>query len=72
MLFRSPLLVGHNPGLERLLVELTRDDDHGFRGRVAQGYPTGALAMIEFPAARWTDIEPGSGEIADLILPREL
>ena len=68
----TPLLVGHNPGLERLLVELTHDDSHGFRERVAQGYPTGALATIEFPPASWADIGPGSGEIADLILPREL
>jgi len=68
----TPLLVGHNPGLERLLAELTHDDRHGFRERVAQGFPTGALAIIEFPAATWADIEPASAEIANFILPREL
>jgi phosphohistidine phosphatase len=68
----APLLVGHNPGLERLLIELTRDDSHGFRDLVAQGYPTGALAIVELPAASWAGIEPASGEIVDLILPREL
>ena len=69
---RAPLLVGHNPGLERLLLKLTRDDAHGFHDRVAQGYPTGALAIVELPAPSWADIEPASGEIVDLILPREL
>lgn len=68
----APLLVGHNPGLERLLVELTRDDRHGFHARVAQGYPTGALAIVELPAASWADIEPASGEITELFLPRDL
>ena len=68
----APLLVGHNPGLERLLVELTRDDRHGFHARVAHGYPTGALAIVELPAASWADFELASGEIVDLILPREL
>lgn len=68
----APLLVGHNPGLGRLLVELTGDDDHGFHARVAQGYPTGALAIVELPAASWAGIEPASGKIVDLILPREL
>jgi phosphohistidine phosphatase len=68
----APLLVGHNPGLERLLVELTRDDAAGLRQRVAGKYPTGALAMVELPAQRWQYIAPGSGEIVELILPKEL
>jgi phosphohistidine phosphatase len=68
----APLLVGHNPGLERLLVELTRDDDRGLRRRVAGKYPTGALAVVELPAHHWKDVEPGSGEIVELILPKEL
>jgi phosphohistidine phosphatase len=68
----SALLVGHNPGLERLLAELTRDDTHGLRGKVAHKYPTAALARIELPAKHWAKIEPGSGTVAELILPREL
>ena len=68
----APLLVGHNPGLERLVGELTHEDKDGFRDRVAGKYPTGALAVVEFPADRWTDITPGSGAVVELILPREL
>lgn len=68
----SPLLVGHNPGLERLVVDLTRDDSQGLRHRVAHKYPTGALALIELPADHWNDVAPASGEIVELILPREL
>jgi phosphohistidine phosphatase len=68
----APLLVGHNPGLERLLIELTRDDDDGLRDRVAGKYPTGALAVIELPADHWADVAPGCGEIVELILPKEL
>jgi phosphohistidine phosphatase len=67
-----PLFVGHNPGLERLLVELTRDDGAGLRHRVAGKYPTGALAVMELPAHHWADVAPGSGEIVELILPKEL
>jgi len=69
---RAPMLVGHNPGLERLLLLLTADDGKGLRERVAEGYPTGALAVIEFPAARWSDVEWGSGTLTELILPKEL
>jgi phosphohistidine phosphatase len=69
---RAPLFVGHNPGLERLIVNLSGPDSKGFRDQVAQKYPTGALAMIELSAPRWADIEPGSCEIVELILPRDL
>ncbi len=66
------LLVGHNPGLERLMVELSRDDKHGYRDRIARKYPTAALAVVELPVKRWSDITPGSGTIVELIEPRDL
>jgi phosphohistidine phosphatase len=69
---QTSLFVGHNPGIERLLAELTRDDEFGLRQRIAGKYPTGALAVVELPAHRWEEIAPGSGEIVELILPKEL
>lgn len=68
----APLLVGHNPGLQRLAIELTHDDAGGLRQRMTDKFPTAALARIELPADRWADVEPGSGAIAELILPKEL
>ena len=68
----APLLVGHNPGLENLILKLSSEDSSGFRARVAEGYPTAALAVIELPSQRWSDMDSGSGEIVELILPREL
>ena len=68
----APLLVGHNPGLEQLLALLARDDDGALRRRVASNYPTGALAVVELPAHDWTKVKPGSGQIVELILPKEL
>lgn len=67
-----PLLVGHNPGLQRLVVELTKDDRQGLRNRIAEKFPTGALAVLDLPADAWSDITPGSGEIVELIFPKEL
>jgi phosphohistidine phosphatase len=69
---KAPLIVGHNPGLEQLIGELTHDDRRGLRERVAGKFPTGALTIIEMPAKRWADVEPGSGEIVELILPKDL
>jgi phosphohistidine phosphatase len=68
----APLLVGHNPGLQRLLVTLCEDDRRGLRHRVAEKFPTAAVAVVRIRLKRWGDIAPGAGEIADLILPREI
>jgi phosphohistidine phosphatase len=68
----APIIIGHNPGLEHLLVELARDDGARLRNRVAAKYPTAGFAIVEFPAERWANVAPGSGTIVELILPREL
>ena len=58
------MLVGHNPGLEELLTELT--------GRY-QRMPTCALARISLPINDWQELTPGTtGEIGGVWLPREL
>ena len=69
---KAPLIVGHNPGLERLIAGLTRDDRKGLRRRIAGKFPTGALALIDLPTRRWSEVERDSGELAELILPKEL
>ena len=66
------LLLGHNPGLQRLIVELTTDDENGHRDRVADKYPTAALAVIQLPAEHWSEAAQRSGRIVELILPKEL
>jgi phosphohistidine phosphatase len=67
----SPLLVGHNPGLHELVLTLTQGGGD-LRRQVAAKFPTAAVAIITSPAERWDELEPGSGEIVELILPREV
>ena len=69
---KSPLLIGHNPGLERLIAELTRHDKTGLRRRVEGKFPTGAFAVLELPAHHWREVEPGHGKVVELVLPKEL
>ena len=66
------LLVGHNPGLERLILsQLSINDEDRFTQRIAQGFPTGAFALVELPQERWNTVGPGSGKILELILPKD-
>jgi phosphohistidine phosphatase len=68
--YSSLLLVGHNPGLQQLVLKLTPNDVSGLRSRVIEGYPTAAAAVIRSGGASWSELD--GGEFADLIIPREL
>src|ERR1043165_6222509 len=53
------LIVGHNPGMERLALLLGRAGP--LRSEIEAKYPTGALAEIAFTVDHWRDIGPGTG-----------
>lgn len=58
------MVVGHNPGLEELLDQLT---DSG------EIMPTAALAHVELPIEQWAALdETTEGKLINLWLPREL
>lgn len=57
------LLVGHNPGLEELVQALT--------GEVRR-MPTAALAHIRLNIERWVDLNERSGDLLQLVTPKEL
>ena len=63
------LIVGHNPGMERLALLLGGGPLHE---AVAVKYPTGALAEIALPAARWRDVGEASGTLVRFVRPRDL
>ena len=66
---RRTLLVGHNPGLEELLMYLA-DDDGGY-GVEDKLLPTATLAHLEMPA-RWSDLAPGCARLNVVQRPRGL
>ena len=68
----SALLVGHNTSAERLVAKLAKDDEQGLRRRVEEKFPTAALAVIQLPIERWSETQPDSGELVELIYPADL
>lgn len=68
----QPLIIGHNPGLHRLTLSLAQEEDGALYKRIEDNLPTGAVAVIDLAVEEWVDVEPGSGRLADLILPWEL
>jgi phosphohistidine phosphatase len=69
---RRLLLVGHNPGLHAFALELAGAGDPDLRARLAEKYPTAALARLAFDVARWRDLNPRSGTLLGFWRPRDL
>ncbi len=69
----SLLLVGHNPGLEDLVLMLVPDriDDEA-RDQVEEKFPTASLAEISFPVERWDDVRANGGTLSLFVRPRDL
>ena len=74
---RSLLLIGHNPGLHELAVALAgeaaaaRGGKGTAAGRLAEAYPTGALAEFTV-GVPWRAVAPGSGRLVRFLSPRDL
>jgi phosphohistidine phosphatase len=68
----SLLLVGHNPGLEQLVLMLVPARVAGVRGEVEVKYPTASLAEMTFPVDHWTDVDEGRGDLVRFVRPRDL
>jgi phosphohistidine phosphatase len=66
----SLLLVGHNPGMERLALLLSRGG--ALHDKVAEKYPTGALAEIALPIDHWRSAADGAGTLQRFLRPRDL
>lgn len=71
---RSVLLIGHNPGMHELAVTLAgpKGLTQGEAGkRLADGFPTGALADFAI-AGPWWQLDAGSGRLQHFLTPRSL
>src|SRR5215204_501834 len=65
----SVLLIGHNPGLEQLALELAGSGDELMSLR--RKYPTAAVATLEFDGP-WRALEPGRATLTGFVKPKDL
>ncbi|MFD7701852.1 SixA phosphatase family protein [Streptomyces caelestis] len=64
------LLVGHNPGLEDLVLTLAGDGLDDTLDRVRAKFPTSAIAVLSWRGAAWRDLAPGAALLTSLTVPR--
>lgn len=66
----SVMIIGHNPGLQELALELaSRGAD---LPRLEEKLPTGALATLAGDWESWKALKPGDAELVDCVFPRDL
>jgi phosphohistidine phosphatase len=73
---RTLMLVGHDPAMRELTLELaspTQPDDAGAEAleRVAFKFPTAAIAVLSF-GDKWSALGPGHAELASFVTPSDL
>jgi phosphohistidine phosphatase len=66
----SVMLIGHNPGLELLALELARPGPA--RQQLEEKFPTAALATLELGGSSWSALAPGTAELTGFVRPRDL
>ncbi|MES3108030.1 SixA phosphatase family protein [Sphingomonas aurantiaca] len=65
------LLIGHNPGLEDLVLMLVADGADPLRDAVEDKYPTASIAELEFEGD-WSDLAAGTARLTRFVRPRDL
>ncbi|MBV9346428.1 MAG: histidine phosphatase family protein [Pseudolabrys sp.] len=66
------ILVGHNPGLHELAMQLSAAGDVETRERLREGLPTSGLVVISFAFEDWTAIAHARGRLERFVSPGSL
>ena len=66
----SVMLIGHNPGLQRLALELAQPAPE--MRELEAKYPTAGLAILAFDRPSWDELDRGTAELVAFVRPRDL
>jgi phosphohistidine phosphatase len=70
---RTVLMIGHNPGIHALALDLIGSGETKALAHLAMKYPTAALAVLRFEGATaWRDIAAGRGRLVHFVTPKSL
>lgn len=69
---RALMLVAHNPSITSLARKLVRSGDMEMIAEMQRGFPTAALAVIEFATPGWPELRPSTGELMVFVTPQSV
>jgi len=67
---RTLLLIGHNLGLEELVLDLAGDSLDDALDEVRVKFPTSAIAVLTRRGTSWRSLEPGTALLTSVMVPR--
>jgi phosphohistidine phosphatase len=69
---RHIMVVGHDPGMHGLAVELADSGAPKLMQALAAKFPTAGLAVLDFDLDEWPQIGPGIGQLRLFMTPKRL
>lgn len=69
---RHLMIIGHNPGLHALALDLTGSGLRRDITSMAVKFPSGALAVLTFEENDWTEIRPAAGRLVQFVATRSV
>lgn len=66
------MLVGHNPEIHSLALDLVGSGPKQYRDRLRAKYPTAGLAVINFENGLWKSVSVNSGTLSLFLTPKDL
>ena len=66
------MIVGHNPEIQALALDLVGAGPKHLRDRLKEKYPTAGLVVINFTAGLWSSVDINSGSLNLFLVPRDL
>lgn len=69
---KKVLVVGHNPAMHALALELVGDGARNDIAALATHFPTAALATIKFQLDRWSALKPAAGTLERFVTSKRM
>jgi phosphohistidine phosphatase len=66
------LVVGHNPSLHDIAVQLVAAGEAATRARLAEKLPTAGLAVIDLAFDDWSKLRPHAGRLDRFVTPKSI
>lgn len=66
---RTAVIVGHNPGMAEFARALVGHGDRYAFSRLRGGFPTSAIAVLDFPVDEWSEVGFGKGRLDRFVTP---
>ncbi|MFD9499929.1 SixA phosphatase family protein [Streptomyces sp. NPDC060035] len=66
---RTLILIGHNPGVQDLVLMLTGEAERNALEQTRTKFPTSAISVLCLPGP-WSGLEPGAARLTETVVPR--